>query len=660
MSLKISPDFFLNLFEGDVNGEAKHCYQFKAFRLDVEERQLLHNGSPVPLTPKAFDVLALLVKRGGHLVEKDELLKLVWADSFVEEANVARTVHTLRRTLGEDDNGNKFIETVAKKGYRFVAKVKEVRETPAPKPTKGKPDTETQRRRENGDAEIFRQASPRPRFPTTVRPHRRTQIILYGIGFLSAVLLLVVLSFNFQTGSSVNPKGVKSIAVLPVQPLAAENRNAIYELGIADSLILKLGTTKNFITRPLSATRKYTDIRQDPLAAGKEMRVDYVLASGYQLSNGKIRVTSQLFNVASGQIEETYKGEKDAANVFAAQDAIADELGKILLTRFNVASGSPAAKRGTTNEEAYRLYLHGRILTDNRNAKDALKAVEYFKKAIELDPDFARAYSGIAHAFIASGNRGSGLPRDEYEKAKEAVTKALELDNNLSESYAVSGELKFVYEWNFTGAEKDLLRAVELEPASHPAHEQYASLLAVRGRFEEAITEAKIAQEIAPNSPAVQESCGRILYLARRYDEAILQFKRKMEVFNQSSGWLWLAYEMRGDYAGAYESFIKLQEKTDAEHLEIYQTAYQTAGWRGVRQKYFEKQKLEENNPGSNLYALARQSALLGEKEQAFEYLNKAIEKRHAQVVMLGVEPSFDILRDDPRFDELLKRVGLK
>jgi tetratricopeptide (TPR) repeat protein len=419
----------------------------------------------------------------------------------------------------------------------------------------------------------------------------------------------------------------------------------------------------------LSATRKYADIAQDPLAAGREQQVDYVLASNYQLAGGKIRITAQLFDVASGQIEETYKSEKEAGDVFAMQDAIAGEIGNDLLARFATTSNSLTTKRGTTSEEAYRLYLQGRNLTETRNlplnhtAPAARKAVEYFEQAIRLDPNFARAYSGMAHAFITSGNVGGGLSRVEYEKAKQAVTKALELDNNLAEGYAVRGELKLTYEWDFVGAEKDLLRAIELEPNSDLAHDLYAMYLSVRGRFDEAIAESKTALEIDPNSVKYQQFNGVILYRARRYDESILQFKRVVEVdenFATAYGWLMLAYEMKGDNAGAYEWFMKNQKRANSEHIELYQNAYETLGWQGVRQKLLELEKLSEQKPSSNYYRLARQCAMLGEKEQAFEYLNKAIEKRHGQLTMLYVEPSFDILRDDPRFDELVRRVGLK
>ena len=191
----------------------------------------------------------------------------------------------------------------------------------------------------------------------------------------------------------------KSIAVLPAKAINSANRDEIYDIGIADSLILKLGSMKGFIVRPLSLMRKYADVGQQPLAAGREQKADYVLASNYQLEGGKIRITAQLWNVASGQIKETYKSEKDAADVFAMQDAIASEVGNVLSARFGTTPSGRTAKRGTANEEAYRLYLQGMYLSGKRTTADANKAVEVLEESVRLDPKYAQAWAGLALAY---------------------------------------------------------------------------------------------------------------------------------------------------------------------------------------------------------------------------------------------------------------------
>jgi len=201
------------------------------------------------------------------------------------------------------------------------------------------------------------------------KPKHQTRIILFTVGFLSAVFLLFLVSFSFQSESSINPDDVKSIAVLPLKPLTSENREPKYEFGIADSLILKLSSAKGLVVRSLSATRQYAAIEQDAIAAGREQQVDYVLASNYQIADGKIRITSQLINVQSGLVEEVFKDEQNNSNIFAVQDAVAANIGQLLLKRLNREPNNILAKRYTTNEEAYGLYLQGIVRFRNTNGQ---------------------------------------------------------------------------------------------------------------------------------------------------------------------------------------------------------------------------------------------------------------------------------------------------
>ncbi|MDQ3712659.1 MAG: winged helix-turn-helix domain-containing protein [Acidobacteriota bacterium] len=674
MSLENCPSFLLNFSECEMNGEEKNFYQFKSFRLSVEERQLLHNGDAVSLTPKAFDVLAVLVERSGHLVEKDELLRNVWSDSFVEEANVARIVHTLRKVLGKDENGNKFIETVAKKGYRFVAEVDEVREPIIQKSTNGNHNSvaavenffeiTVAEKLPEAELQIPPSASDETDVPLVHEQKHTARFTLIAVGFLSAVFLLLLLSFNFQSESSVIPSDVKSIAVLPLKPLTAENRDSIYELGIADSLILKLSPVKGLKVRPLSATRQYTDVGQDAIAAGREQNVDYVLASNYQIADGKIRITSQLFNVRSGLVEEIFTDEQNNSNRFAVQDAITANIGQSLLKRLNREPNNLAAKHYTTNEEAYRLYLQGTALADKRNRKDAEKAIEYFEQAVKLDPNYAPAYAGLANAHTAiSMMRGNS--REQYPKAKAAIDKALAIDDNLAEAHSYFGEMKTNYEWDFAGAEREHKRAVELNPNSSTAHRMYALLLGFLGRFDEAIAEIKTAIDLEPASVLNHQIYGQILYFARRYDEAIAQSKRTVEMdanFLTTYRWIINSYRIKGDNDQAFEWFMRerTREGENAEQIQLWKTIYAESGWRGVDGRQFEKAKDDEKKGTAFYIQLAHLCIRLEMREQAFAYLEKAFGERRLAMTTLKVEPRLDSLRSDPRFDDLVKRVGLK
>ncbi len=659
MSLGNSPFFLLNLSGNKMNGEKTCSYNFKSFRLDIEERRLFHNDVSISLEPKVFDVLAVLVERGGHLVEKDELLKIVWADSFVEEAIVARTVYTLRKILGEKGNKQKFIETVAKKGYRFVAEVTETSEPEIGQLAEG--SDSRQKDVENFPPTANRQLLTNLNSSAAI-PKQKTRIVLFAVGFLSAVFLLVLLSFNYKSVSSGNPKEFKTIAVLPIKPINTTNRDELYEIGIAESLIYKLGSIKGFRVRPLSAIRKYAEIAQDPLAAGKEQQVDYVLAANYQLANGKIKITAQLYNVADGQIEETYTGEKDAGDVFAMQNAISGEVLNKLLAKFAVKSSGSTAKLGTTSEEAYRLYLQWKYLYDKRTLPDARKAIEVLNEAVRLDPNYAQAWAGLAHAHRYAGNWGRAADIDEeYRKSIEAINKALALDANLSEAHSALCENKYFYEYDFEGAERECKRAVQLNSNSSMAHEIYSRHLYCRGRFDEAIVEIKTAIAIEPTSFFNQINYGAALSYARRYDEAVAQYKRVIETEKNpgsTAGWLSITLAFQGKEAEAFEWFIKSQisQKADEATLQAFQTAYQTSGWQGVL-----REQLKRFDEGNQPYYLAATlNAQIGNKDQAFEYLEKSFKRRELWMAYFQVDPRLDNLRGDPRFDELVRRVEVK
>jgi serine/threonine protein kinase len=321
----------------------------------------------------------------------------------------------------------------------------------------------------------------------------------------------------------------------------------------------------------------------------------------------------------------------------------------------NSTSANQIQGRRTANEEAYRAYLQGKNLMNQRGPDADKKAIEYFEEAIRLDPNYAQAYAGLAHAYLGLGGMGVGAPRIENEKAKQAVKKALELDGNLAEAYAVRGIIDQGYEWDLGAAEKDLTTALELEPNNDTVHGAYALLCASAGRFEQALKEIETAQTIAPGTDRYERDRGRILYYARRYDEAIVQLKRNIEL-RRETGQIWLsrAYEMKGDYPLAFEAFI--QTEKDPERIGAFRTAYETTGWQGVKRKFIEFSILDEaNGKAVNNYKLAIAFAQVGEKEQAFAYLNKLVQERSWQVALLNIDPQVDPLRGDPRFDELLK-----
>ena len=493
----------------------------------------------------------------------------------------------------------------------------------------------------------------------------RSPIALVLVLVVSALALALPFYRHRNLATSLPPG--KSIAVLPAKAINSADRDEIYEIGIADSLILKLSSMKGFVVRPLSVMRKYAGGGQEPLAAGREQKADYVLASNYQLGAGKIRITAQLLNVASGQIKETYKSEKDAADVFAMQDAIASEVGNVLSARFGTTPSGRTAKRGAANEEAYRLYLQGMHILGKRTPADAKKAVEVLEQSLRLDPKYAQAWAGVAQAHRSLGNFGGSNKQGESQKSIEAINKALALDENLAEAHTALCGHKMSDEWDFDGAERECKRAVELDPNSPEAHSVYSRYLNCRRRFDEGIAEIKTAIDLEPASLVNQRDYGVSLYYARRYPEAVTQLKRVIamdEKFNTAYNWLVVALEMQGKYPEAFEWLMKgrarnLPDPDQQKITQALQAAYQTSGWQGTQLEYlrrFEEGKTDKipDFQGAVLYAK------VGNKNKAFECLEKSYQTREAWMSMLKVEPGLDAVRDDPRFDDLVKRVGLE
>lgn len=683
-----------------MSQQNERIYEFAEFRLLPEEHLLSRSGEPISLKPKAFSTLVLLVERHGHLVGKSELMERIWEDSFVEEAAVSRCIWSIRNALGEDSKNVRFIQTVPKLGYRFVAEVTEVQRSIDDEPSVKReivsavvnsnllPITRPSVKRmtaalpsqERADASQERADVSFPVLDeavetrtesddTTAAVDGRTSRLRSKYFFIGLFAVLLLLSsvgtyyFLKRTPSPVATNGSR-IAVLPLKPVYVENRDPIVEFGIAESLILKLSSDKNLTVRPLSAVRHYVALDRDPVDAGRALNVDFVLSSNYQLVNGKIRVTSQLLNVSTGQTEWTFKSESDAADAFSMQDKVANGIGNAVFARFGTAPNTFAAKRGTANEEAYRLYSQAMYLVEKEVKTDTQRSIELLDKAIALDPNYAAAWAGKGRAHCAYSHMGDRSPEEEYEIARPAVERALELDSNLAEAHAILGIIQTDYYWNFAEGEKHFLRAIELSPSAD-YYRWYGNRLVRFGRFEEAVAAMKTAINSSPANIFHYQMFGWVLYMARRNDEAIEQLERVVEMdpsFATAYDNLWKAYHLKGDYARAFESFLQHRQLAGASSDSMIQfnSAYQKNGWPAVLKTYQEMMKAQEPKEGfwAGNYTLAVLSAFVGDKEQSFESLNKAFKYRSAAITFLKTDPALDSLHGDPRFSQMLTRAG--
>lgn len=661
-------------------------YEFADFRLIPEDNLLLRDGASIPLPPKAFSTLVLLLEHHGHLVRKEELIEQVWADAFVEEAAVSRCVWTIRNALGEDSKSQRFIQTVPKRGYKFVAAVTRVDPENAEriKRLQSRPPELTK----SGDHAIvsladwqgvFGQApvSPEPApgeaqaRPDVVQTDAAPQVPealtssalswyqqrpVAAAAAVFVVLSLVIVSGSFLLKSRASAaKDRTQFAVLPVAPIDAANRSDIYENGIADSLINRLNSVHGFVARPLSATRKYSALDQDPIAAGHEQKVEYVLASNYQIADGRIRVTSQLYDVATGKVIDTYRSEQDAANIFGAQDAIAADFGNRMMTRFAGTLTDRPATRGTSNEEAYRYYQQAQFFL----AKSRGRGIESLEKAVSADPAYARAWGALAYAYTGGfdGTLSDAQKDEIYRKSIDAANKALALEPRLSDAYSALCINRMFYERNAAGAEDVCKQAVDLDPNSAVAHAVFAIFLSTQARHDEAIAEIRTAMELEPGSYYPRRWYANFLYWARRYDEAIVEIRRVIAM-NESDisrhRWLMWSYENQGKYAEAFEALVGLLAayQKDEAAVQRFKNIFETSGWRGT---LIELEK--EDGLRFNSYRRAAMNAQIGDRDKAFEFLENAYASRLWEMAFLQVDPAFDPVRDDPRYTDLVKRL---
>ena len=648
----------------------QHSYEFGPFRLIPEESLLLRDDQAVTLAPKDFEVLVALVRRGGSLVSKEELLREVWPDAFVEEANLSRHVYALRRALGEDESGRPYIETVSKRGYRFAAGVRHLMDGDAVRAV------ETVTRTRIVAEEITETDAPLEQRKTSSLLELGTKLQRSGSRRSAYWVLLVLVALIALAGGGLYFRSlrnarqpatiaaVKTLAIVPFTPLDPETRDKHLGLGMADALITSLGNVHQITVRPTSAVAKYSDQVQDSVVVGRELGVEAVLEGSVQQAGDRIRVTARLLRVGDGVTLWAQKFDAKFTDIFSVHDLISEEMANALTLQLSGEEKKLLKKRYTENAKAFQLYVIGRHHWNQRSRDDIKKAAEYFQQAIDQDPQYALAYAGLADTYDLFDEYDLLPPTDSFPKATTAAQKALEIDETLAEPHASLAFAKTHYDWDWAGAEREFKRAIELNPNYPTAHHWYSYFLVLQGRMNEAFAEIKRAQEIDPLSLIINTDLGEILFYARRYDEAIEQFKRVLEMdpnFSSAHRRLWKVYEQKGMFDEAFEMFLKFWTDwgNGPEELKALKAAYATSGWTGAQRKWLEQRLKESQHGYVTPLSLAGIYARLGERDKAFEMLEKAYTDHSSGIIYAKVEPVFDSLRSDRRFVDLMRRVGL-
>jgi DNA-binding winged helix-turn-helix (wHTH) protein/TolB-like protein/Tfp pilus assembly protein PilF len=645
---------------------AKPLYEFGLFRLDPAEHVLLRDSEPVALRPKEFAVLLALVENHGHVLTKDELIQRIWPGQLVEEGNLNRQISMLRRALGETSDGPQYVETIPKVGYRFVAPVREILDRSADvvieRHTIARIVTEEEEV-PNGGGVFEPSLEPKALLASGEKEvNRRRSLALVAVVVLLAGLTLA-LAYAWSSRRSRETRAVASVmslAVLPFKPIGAEEDEYL-GLGMADALITKLSNIRVINVRPTSAVRKYSAQNQDAVSAGRELRVEAAIEGSVQRVGDRIRVTVQLVGVRDGAPLWAGKFDEQFTNIFAVQDRISEQVARALTP--GGAEKELLTKRYTENSEAHQLYLKGRYFWNKRTVEGLKKGIDYFDQAVEKDPSYALAYVGLADSYSLLGDYGGLPPKQTNPQAKKAAMRALELDERLAEAHAALGLIQTSYDWDWTGAESEYRRAIELNPNYETAHQWYSEYLSGQGRHEEAIAEIRRAKEINPVSLIINAVEAWVLYHAREYDQAIAQAQKVVEMdphFAEVYEYLKRCYDQKGMYKEAIAA-RQMRRKfagLDAEETAALREAAAATSARVYWQKRLEQEVEESKRELSSAFEVAEIHAQLGEKDQAFAWLERAYEKRNVMMMYLKAAPNLDPLRSDPRFADLLRRVG--
>jgi DNA-binding winged helix-turn-helix (wHTH) protein/TolB-like protein len=631
-------------------------YEFGPFQLDPPERLLLCDGQPVSLTPKAFDLLLALVDRSGHLVEKEELLRLVWSGSFIEEGNLAVTISLLRKALNDDRGHHRYIETVSKRGYRFVAEVKRLDDDALVVASANKPEA---------PPAVHPQLSIPPA-PQTWPERSRRKLFVFLI--LAAVIVSLTIGLglshrgNLAKSASATPM-VGSLAVLPFHTLGTNSPDKFLELGMADAVITKLANTGRITVRPTSAIQQYAGTHLSPQEIGREQGVDAVLDGRIQRDSDRVRLTVQLIRVRDGLQLWADTFDRKFTDVFALEDALADMAAQSVRLKLTGAETLKFTKRSTENPAAYEAYMKGRYFWNKRTDSGLKKGLDYFQQAIKLDPGFAEAYVGVADSYATLGLYAVLPPKEAFPAAKEAGTRALQMDDSLAAAHATLGFINFYYDWNASFAKNEFRRALAENPHYAMAHSWYGESLAAKGDYSEALAEAQSALQDDPLSMIVSSNAGWTFALAGQNNRAVETLKKAIEIdpaFPRTHFRLAELYEQRGEYALAIPEFEQAVQLSggDPYYEGSLGHAYGASGNFGQARRVLQNLQSRPADQYVPPYAIALIHAGLGEKDQAFLWLQKAVEDRSTSMVFLRSDPELAGLRSDPRFALLAQLVN--
>jgi TolB-like protein/DNA-binding winged helix-turn-helix (wHTH) protein len=681
-----------------MNKTVRHLYGFGPFVLDPGERLLLHGAARMELPPRAFDTLLVLVENNGRLLEKDALMRTVWRDTVVEENNLSQVVYLLRKALRDGEDGSRYIETVPKRGYRFVAGVREIESEEGKSGGSngngsgagwdgGLSTTSSPASNHPGESPVASAApeasSPpngdfhastsrngngfQPQTPDSARRRGWIQGVIGGLALVAVVALLEGANWKQKWFADADPDLIRSVAVLPLQNLSNDPNQEYFVDGMTDELITDLAQIRELKVVSKTSIMQYKATRTPLPQIGRELGVDAVVEGSVLRSGDRVRITAQLIRTSTDRHIWAAAYDGDLKDVLSLQARVAEAITNQVKLNLTAEETGRLRRGRSVNPEALEFYLRGRYAWNQRNVEGFRKGIEFFNQAIEKDPNFALAYSGLADChtlLVLFGESPAGM-----SAAQAAAEKALHLDGTLAETHTSLAAVRILHNWDWTGAEQEFQRAIDLNPNYAQAHHWYGNLLlGPEGRHDEAISELQRAQELDPLSLIINADVGFAYYLAGRYDQALQAYQK---VLAANPNFLPVHFYLLQYYKQAANYDLWLKESMEDARLagspgyaQALQQVYGQGGFRAVMQEIAKPggssplaryQDIRADACGS-----AEANVVLGRNSAALNALDNCYRGAEPALLYLKVDPAWTKLRSEPRFQDLLHRLGLQ
>ena len=597
------------------------------WRVAPELNSLERDGHSVHVEPKIMQVLVTLAERPGTVLSKEHILRQVWPETFVSEEVLTRSISELRRVFEDNPREPTYIQTISKGGYRLLAPVVA----------------------EGTDTEMI----------STIWWERKG----WGLVIAAVIVLLGALSFYFMSRrqhAASRPR-ISSLAVLPLTNLSGDASQDYFSDGLTDELTTRLAKISALRVISRTSVMQYKGVTKTAPEIARELNVDALLVGSVLRSRDKVRISAQLIEAGSDKNVWTESYERDLRDILALQADVARTVAEEIKIQVTPEESKKVFTARTVNPEAYDSYLKGNYYWEKFTAAGMRKAISYYQQSIDTDPNYALGYVGLADAYHELWDTP---PREVIPKSRAASEKALQLDEGLAEAHSSLGWVKWIYYWDWAGAEVEFQRALQLNPNYSGAHAMRAEYLDSMGRFAEAAKEREIAKQLNPVEPILYQNSGEHFLYTREFDKAIEQYHEALELdptFSIAHAGLSRAYALKGMLK---ESVEHLEEMTaldgDPKLAAKVKAAYAKSGYRSATRVILEDRRLKRFKWTLDFICRRRLLlVMLGEKDLALMALDKAVEERDPGVTALQVDPIFDSIRSEPRFQQLVHRVGL-